>query len=324
MKHYLKLFSCLFVLCIAAVSCTGKSSSEETTAETSAAPQTASETEAETSHSAAVYSPDGSVIAGNSAGSGTVDEFKVYYINVGRADATLIDAGGKYYLIDTGEADDAEALCEKLDSLGVQTIEAVFLTHTHSDHIGGFKKICKEFDVGGLFSPCFSILNDDGNNIIDKLAKKCGKVNVKLYRGDSVSLCDGVYAKVLGPIVYNGDDDNDNSLVLRIAVNGRIFLFVGDMQFAEEYTLLQAGDDLSADVLKVGNHGNKDATSSAFASAVSPSIAVIPTDTAVDAESAAKRVLEEFTDSEIFITGECKNWLLVSVLKNGELSALPN
>ena len=79
-------------------------------------------------------------------------------------------------------------------------------------------------------------------------------------------------------------------------------LLTGDMQFAEEATLLAADADVSADVLKVGNHGNPDATSEAFAQAVGPEYAVISTSTAQDEDTPNERVLALFSGAQIAVT----------------------
>lgn len=319
--YFISALMCVGFFCFAAVSCRIRDGGDAP-AETSSESSTETVSETETDRVAVVYSADGSVLTDAPDDGGSAENFSVYFLNAGRADAILIDADGKFYMIDTGKSDGADKLCDKLEALGVKTIEAVFLTHTHSDHIGGFKKLCKRFKVKGLFAPCYSIKNSDGEDIITKLAAGRGMTDVKLWAGDRVELCGGIYARVLGPISYSDADDNDNSLVLRVEVNGRAFLFTGDMQFADEYALMQSGADLSADVLKVGNHGNKDATSSSFADAVSPSIAVITTDTKIDPGSAANRVIDLFDSSEVYITGDSENWLRISVSPDGTLSAV--
>ena len=104
---------------------------------------------------------------------------------------------------------------------------------------------------------------------------------------------------MLAPLEKNSEDDNDNSLVMMLHANGKRVLLTGDMQFAEEKTLLASGADISADILKVGNHGNPDATGESFAKAVSPKISVISTDTSVDEDSANERVFDALSMSEI-------------------------
>ncbi|MEZ4628590.1 MAG: hypothetical protein R2912_11080 [Eubacteriales bacterium] len=52
--------------------------------------------------------------------------------------------------------------------------------------------------------------------------------------------------------------------MLRFDYGGKSFLFTGDMQFAEEQEIIASGAVLKSDVLKVGNHGNPDATGDDF------------------------------------------------------------
>ena len=52
-------------------------------------------------------------------------------------------------------------------------------------------------------------------------------------------------------------------------------MLTGDMEDEVERHLIVAGEDLDADVLKVGHHGSKTSSSESFLSAVSPQLAVI-------------------------------------------------
>ena len=52
-------------------------------------------------------------------------------------------------------------------------------------------------------------------------------------------------------------------------------LFTGDLEGTAEQRLAASEENLSADVLKVGHHGSKNATSGEFLAQVSPRIAVI-------------------------------------------------
>ncbi len=246
-------------------------------------------------------------------------DVSVMFINVGRADATLVQIDGLSYLIDTGEKSSVPALYGALAICGVENLEAVFLTHTHSDHIGGMEALVQKYDVDALYSAEISEDKDNGENKIDNLAADLSLKHVKLTAGNTVVLFADIYFEVLGPLVYNSDDDNDNSLVLRLSVNDTVFLFTGDMQFAEEATLLDVGTDLSADVLKVGNHGNPDATSAAFASAVSPEIAVISTNTLEDADSANESVISLLDGAQVLVTGDDTRGVLLTVGAGGEI-----
>lgn len=244
-------------------------------------------------------------------------DVSVVFINAGKADSILVMADGKNYLIDTGLSDSATIIKEVLLKYRIDKLDGVFITHTHKDHVGGLKKIAKEYDIDMLYSATISMNEDDGTNKIDKAVKKSELQWTKLNAGDRIEIADKLYMEVIGPLEYNGEDDNDNSLVLRMIVNGKVFLFAGDMQFAEEQSIMNAGTDVSADILKVGNHGNPDATSEKFAKAVNPELAIITTDTTVDTDTANSRVTKLFKN--VILTQDYHYGLKITIDKDGNI-----
>jgi len=201
----------------------------------------------------------------------------------------------------------------------IDRLDGVFLTHTHSDHVGGMETLASNRSVQSLYSSVFSQNKDSGENKIEEIARDLSLVHQKLRAGDRVMITDDVFFEVLGPMAFNAEDDNDNSLVMKLKAFGRTFLFAGDMQFAGEAVLLRSGIDLDADVLKVGNHGNSDATSEQFAGAVSPEHAVISTDTTQDADSANERVLTALRGANVYITENFACGVLMTVQKDGAI-----
>lgn len=244
-------------------------------------------------------------------------DVSVSYINVGKGDSILIQVEDKNYLIDTGLEENSQMLIEGLKAKNVDTLDGVFLTHTHKDHIGGMEALATTYDIDMMYRAEISENKKNGENKIDNLSEDLSIPLTKLNAGDKVEITDGINFDVIGPLVLNEDDDNDNSLVMKLIVNGKTFLFTGDMQFAEEKTLMDAGVDLSSDILKVGNHGNKDATSDEFAIAVSPKYSVITTDTTVDTNSASKRVRKALSGSEIYVTEDYDRGITFTVLQDG-------
>lgn len=238
---------------------------------------------------------------------------RVLFINVGKADAILLQYGGANALIDTGTEESAPRLLGALAFLGVEKLDALFLTHTHKDHIGGVPILGSKIPIQQAYAAHFSENKKNGENKIDLAVAETGAPLHRLSAGDTVPFAGGTSFSVLGPLAYNKDDDNDNSLVLRFNCNGRTLLLTGDMQFAEEATLLDAQADLSADVLKVGNHGNPDATSEPFALAVSPGIAVISTDTSEDADSANPRVIAALSGAQVLVTQDTTLGVLLQI-----------
>jgi competence protein ComEC len=100
-------------------------------------------------------------------------------------------------------------------------------------------------------------------------------------RGMQWTSGDGVTLDVLAPslpfLSDTGDDVNENSIVVMLHADGFRELFMGDAGEASEARLITASNpnDLRADVIKVGHHGSRYASTPAFANAVHPRFAVI-------------------------------------------------
>ena len=84
----------------------------------------------------------------------------------------------------------------------------------------------------------------------------------------------GMTVEILAPI-REYSDLNDNSIVLKITDGDVDFLFTGDIEKEAEYDIIQSGENLSADVLKVAHHGSDTSSSEDFIKKVSPEYAVI-------------------------------------------------
>ncbi|MCL2866770.1 MAG: MBL fold metallo-hydrolase, partial [Clostridia bacterium] len=246
-------------------------------------------------------------------------EASVIFINAGKADSTLLKIDGKFFLIDTGSPSSVPAILGVLSVMGADRISGLFLTHTDSDHIGGTEALCQAYPVDKLYSANISKRNKKDENRIERLARVLSLSHVKLDAGDHINIGGGMAFQVLAPLVYNEEDDNDNSLVLLIQIHGKRFLFTGDMMFAEEESLLAEGTELAAHVLKVGYHGNPDATSLPFAQAVSAEYAVISTDTAEAPQSANERVMDNLFPAQVLITERFSLGIRMDITVNGNL-----
>ncbi|MBO5790425.1 MAG: MBL fold metallo-hydrolase, partial [Clostridia bacterium] len=77
---------------------------------------------------------------------GTVE---IHMIDVGQADAVLIQSGDGFMLIDAAdrESDSKEKLNTYLTNVGITTLEWLVLTHPDADHIGGAQMILENYEV---------------------------------------------------------------------------------------------------------------------------------------------------------------------------------
>lgn len=247
---------------------------------------------------------------------GSPHEARVFFVNVGKADCAVVEVDGHAWLVDTGTEDSFINTYAALELMGIESLDGVILTHEHDDHIGGLDPISKRFPIGSAYYPEFVL---DGAKI-EAAAYVAGAETHTVKAGDSIPITEGAAFEVLAPSERIEGDGNDNSLVARLTVNGRTFLFTGDMQTAEDGRLLGSGADISCDVLKIPNHGNDDATSAEFASAADPLIAVISTDTNVDHNSANPKVIARLEGAEIRLTQKYELGILMEVSERGEIS----
>ena len=65
------------------------------------------------------------------------------------------------------------------------------------------------------------------------------------------------------------------SIAAKITYGDTRFLFTGDVEWDAEHDMVEAGIDLSADVLKVAHHGSNSSSSYVFLREVMPTYAII-------------------------------------------------
>ena len=200
----------------------------------------------------------------------------VSYIDVGQGDSILIKTESNAVLIDAGNNGDGSKILSYMKSLGVSKLDYVVATHPHSDHIGGMDEVLSGIEVKNVMMtrlpsslvPTTKSYKDLLNAVIASKAKV-----VTAEAGSKFSVGDMNFT-VLAPI---GDSDslNNSSIVLKLNYGSTSFLFEGDAEQESEQKILKSGADVKADVLKVGHHGSRTATSDEYLKAVSPKYAVI-------------------------------------------------
>ena len=234
-----------------------------------------------------------------------------YFLDVGQGDAALLlSPGGKTMLVDAGPSGSFPAVRRLLDSLGVRSLDMVVCTHLHSDHIGGMAEVVRRYPVGQLYLPPFDIENSAYADLVAALDEE-GVTATPVHAAANETLVwdDGVEVRVLSPFDVTYDDENDTSVVLRIAYGNTSLLLCGDAGETSELLMKKAFPDryLHADVLKVGHHGSNTGTKRKFLSAVRPKLAVISVGKDNGYGLPDEKVLARLTDAgaRILRTDEC-------------------
>lgn len=213
---------------------------------------------------------DASATTNNPSVSG---ELKVHFIDVGQADAILLQQGNFNMLIDAGNNDDEALIKSYLDNLGIKEFQVVIGTHVHEDHIGSMDYIINSFKVGKVYFPKQTASTKTFESFINAVQGKGLSLTTPIV-GETFKIGDAAVT-ILAPNSISYEDENDYSIVTMVQYGSTKFLLTGDAEAVSEMEMVKKGLDLKADVLKVGHHGSKTSTVANFLSVVSPKYAVI-------------------------------------------------
>jgi len=198
-----------------------------------------------------------------------------------RGQTLLVDAGGPSGPFSNAAAGDyfgEEIVSPYLWSRGIRHLDAVALTHAHSDHMGGMAAVLRNFRPRELW-----VGNNPPVPAYLQLLQTAQQLGVRvrpLKCGDAFAFGGADFA-VLAPAADYVPGDapaNDDSLVLRAALGNTAALLEGDAQKPSEQAMLASAFDrplLAAGLLKVGHHGSMSSTMPEFLAAVHPGWAVI-------------------------------------------------
>jgi len=214
----------------------------------------------------------------------------VAFLDVGQGDAALIRTpAGRHILVDGGgtlrfgkPGDEWRRRLDPFDvgedvvvpllmKRGVRKLDLVVATHLDADHIGGLSAVLGKIPAKALLWNGTLSGKEDGEALL-RLADERGvrliaaHRDLEPYRPDDATEI-AVLWPAAGTAAPNGrfpvlKDQNGRSVVLRLTVDGFVFLFTGDIGFSEERAIMDGLPDgrATVDVMKIAHHGSRHST----------------------------------------------------------------
>lgn len=235
------------------------------------------------------------------------EKLVVHMIDVGQADCFLLVQDETTALVDCGTRSTGEDAIAYIKELGITQLDYVFGTHPHDDHMGGMYDVITSFEIGTIVIPKVKA-GDVTSNWYQKLMQEIstGKYAVNYVNvGDEFEL--GVAdMKVIGPINDPEGELNNYSTVLKVSLGEIDMIMTGDAEKEVEKDILNSGENIEAEILKLGHHGSDTSTSEEFLNAINPDYALISCKLGNKYEHPTKSTMEllEERNIEVYRTDE--------------------
>jgi competence protein ComEC len=202
-------------------------------------------------------------------------------LDVGHGDSIVVRTpAGRVLVVDAGSQDAGRyRVIPFLRRAGISTVDALVLTHTDEDHLGGAIPLLEELRVRRLLT---NGAGDDTMSArrVTALARTHGVPATVVAAGMRVEGDPAATIEVLHPpaglVPGTAPESNDNSVVLRVTKGAVSVLLTGDIEEAGLPWLLAHEGALRSSALKVPHHGSRLGEAGArFFHAVGPSVAVL-------------------------------------------------
>lgn len=196
-------------------------------------------------------------------------------LDVGQGQAIIVTAGKYTALIDCGSSsgkDAGDIATRYIQSRGISKIDLLILTHFHADHANGVKEVIERNLVSAIAFPVTLAVQSALAEEIIALASEKGIAIIEVTENLSVSFADASL-RIYAP--FGSKSENENGLTILCTEKDFDALITGDMNANMERRLTTTVSLPDIELLIIGHHGSKDATSDELLETVKPEAAII-------------------------------------------------
>ena len=198
-------------------------------------------------------------------------------VDVGQGASAILASGGKTALVDCGSGENfisaGDEAGDTLNTYGYFNLDYLILTHYHDDHANGVPTLLARVPVDTILVPEPEAADEA---IHVKLAELAGQYGCTLaYVTEDISFSLGEAEVCLFAPLGEGGGTNEEGLSVLCTAGEFDLLITGDMNRANEVVLAEDKNLPDIEVLLVGHHGSRDASSTELLRAVTPEVGII-------------------------------------------------
>lgn len=205
------------------------------------------------------------------------DELSLTALDVGQGECIVLTSGEHAAVIDCGGSwvtDDAGL--SALQFLGGQCrrhVDALVLTHIHSDHGNGAAQLISRIDVETLYLPH----EEEYSSLLDEILTAAEQRGTEVrYVTEDTELSVGESELfVWAPLLPVSSDENENGLIIEASQGDFEAFILGDAPKKAEKVLIASAPMPDAEVLFVAHHGSNTSTCKELLEAIAPETAII-------------------------------------------------
>ena len=203
------------------------------------------------------------------------DDLRLTVLDVGQGESVVLTCGPRSTVVDCGGSfithDAGSEAVSFLRGQQRRRIDALILTHLHSDHVNGAEKLLEQMRVETLYLPAQP--DEDGYlpGILSAAAERGTRV---VFVTEDLRLALGELELTIWAPLLPGDE-NENCMIVMARQDDFEAFITGDSLSAAERLLVSRCELPDSEVLVVGHHGSATSTGAEFLEAIRPDAALI-------------------------------------------------
>jgi len=212
-----------------------------------------------------------------------------YFLDLEHGEATLfITPEGKVILIDVGNAKSFSKLQFILSDLKISKIDYVFLTTNDIDHVGAFPFLVESYPIKHVYIP----FSDEDNYFSNEIAKALQQTKNMMLKANKI-------IEIEKDLKIQSLYSNPTVLHIKYKQVSSVLMMSDANYDIEEHLIDNYSDLIKAQILKVGNHGQRLTCTDEFLEIVNPQVAIILGGDVEENSRPSYGVIERLTESWI-------------------------